>query len=70
MLAALILWLFLGLLLYLYGSSGLELLRRWPGGQADEPTELSLVLLCGLIVFTTFASFLSLFMPLGGLALA
>ena len=66
MLAAIIIWSYLAIVLYLYGLSAAWLLQRWLRDSA--PLNFPLTVLLGLIVFGTLAAFLSLFMGLSWLA--
>src|SRR5512140_2957974 len=65
MIAALLIWSYLGVVLYLYGASAVSLLGRWLGDEKEWQPGLPVVLLAGLTIFGTLAAFLSLLMPLG-----
>src|SRR5512141_2689497 len=68
MIVALIIWSYLGVLLYLYGAGAARLLYRWLGEPQERLPGLPILLLFGLTVFGTLAAYLSIILPLGGLA--
>jgi len=64
MIAALIVWSYLGVVLYLYGASAVSLLDRWLGDSEERARSLPVLLLVGLTVFGTLAAFVSVLIPL------
>jgi hypothetical protein len=68
MIAALIIWLYVGALFHMYGAGTLALLRRWLGAGERGAGGLPLTIIVGMAQVTALVSFLSLVIPLGALA--
>ena len=65
MLVAILLWLYIFILFYLYGCAFLFLLRRILKLDPAETTEPPIIIFLGLMVVTVLAMFGNLFVPLG-----
>jgi hypothetical protein len=68
--ASLLIWLYQGVLFYLYGASTLTLLSRWLRRSPSEGVGLSLTIVLGMAQVTALATLLALALPLGALASA
>lgn len=68
MLATLIIWAYSFALFYAYGWGGLIFLRKIFQLQDEPPVSGPVIVVAGMAILTTLASFLSLFIPLGRLA--
>jgi len=70
MLGTLIIWGYSLALFYVYGRGGLMLLRKLFRLQGEKVSPGPIIIIVGMAILTTLASYLSLFIPLGLLAAA
>jgi len=64
MIAALLIWIYAGVLFYVYGRSTLSLAGRWLGGVAHDGVSLALTIVVGMAEVTAVSTLLSLAFPL------